>query len=100
MDVLCCVTQSCPTLCHPIDCSLTSSYVNSPGKNTGVGSLSLPQGIFLTQESNQGLLHCRQVLYLLSHHGSQLSYSLFRHLEKVSNSLIRIMILKLEISHI
>ena len=32
---------------------------NSPGQNTGVGSLSLLQGIFLTQESNQGLLYCR-----------------------------------------
>ena len=35
-------------------------------KNTGVGSLSLVQGIFPTQESNQGLLHCRQILYQLS----------------------------------
>ena len=32
-------------------------------KNTGVGSLPLLQEIFLTQESNQGLLHCRQILY-------------------------------------
>ena len=39
-------------------------------KNTGVGSLSLLQGIFLTQESNQGLLHCRQILYQLSCQGS------------------------------
>ena len=36
---------------------------NSPGQNTGVGSLSLLQGIFPTQELNQGLLHCRQILY-------------------------------------
>ena len=35
-------------------------------KNTGVGSLSLLQQIFLTQESNQGLLHCRRILYQLS----------------------------------
>ena len=39
-------------------------------KNTGVGSLSLLQEIFLTQESNQGLLHCRQILYQLSYQGS------------------------------
>ena len=39
-------------------------------KNTGVGILSLLQRIFLTQESNQGLLHCRQILYQLSHNGS------------------------------
>ena len=39
-------------------------------KNTGVGSLSLLQGIFLTQESNQGPLHCRWILYQLSYQGS------------------------------
>ena len=36
---------------------------NSPGKNTGVDSLSLLQGIFPTQGSNPGLPHCRQILY-------------------------------------
>ena len=40
---------------------------NSPGQNTGVGSLSLLQGIFPTQGSNPGLLHCSQILYHLSH---------------------------------
>ena len=39
-------------------------------KNTGVGNLSLLQGIFPTQESNWGLLHCRQILYQLSYQGS------------------------------
>ena len=39
-------------------------------KNTGVGSLSLLQRIFLTQELNWGLLHCRQILYQLSYEGS------------------------------
>ena len=39
-------------------------------KNTGVGSLSLLQGIFLTQESNWCLLHCRWILYQLSYQGS------------------------------
>ena len=43
---------------------------NSPGQNTEVGSLSLLQGIFPTQGSNPGLLHCRQILYQLSHKGS------------------------------
>ena len=42
----------------------------SPGQNTGVGSLSLLQGIFPTQELNRGLLHCRWILYRLSHQGS------------------------------
>ena len=41
-----------------------------PGKNTGVGSHSLLQGIFPTQGSNLSLLHCRQILYRLSHQGS------------------------------
>ena len=36
-------------------------------KNTGVDSLSLLQGIFLTQELNRGLLHCMQILYHLSY---------------------------------
>ena len=40
---------------------------NFLGQNTGVGSLSLPQGIFPTQGSNPGMLHCRWILYQLSH---------------------------------
>ena len=44
---------------------------NSPGQNTGVGSLSLLQGIFPTQGSNTGLRHCRCILYQLSHNGNQ-----------------------------
>ena len=39
-------------------------------KNTGVGSLSLLQGTFLTQDLNQGLLHCRWILCQLSYEGS------------------------------
>ena len=45
------VTQLCPTLCDPMD----SSW-NSPGQNTGVGGLSLLQGIFPTQGSKLDLL--------------------------------------------
>ena len=43
---------------------------NSPGKNTGVGSCSLLQGIFQTQGSDPGLQHCRWILYCLSQQGS------------------------------
>ena len=43
---------------------------NSPGQNTGVGSLSLLQTIFPTQGSNPGLPRCRQILYQLNHKGS------------------------------
>ena len=54
------VAQSCTT----------HSPWDSPGQNTGVGSLSLLQGIFPTQELNLGLPHCRRILYQLSHKGS------------------------------
>ena len=40
---------------------------NSLGQNTGVGSLSILQGIFPTQGLNPGLLHCRRIPYQLSH---------------------------------
>ena len=50
-----------PGLCSPW---------NSPGQDTGVGSLSLLQGIFQTQGSNPGLPHCRWILNHLSHHWS------------------------------
>ena len=45
---------------------------DSPGKNTGVGCHSLLQGILLTQGSNPGFLHYRQIRYYLSHQGSPL----------------------------
>ena len=57
------VVQSCSTLPSH---GLYSPW-NSPGQNTGVGNLSLPQGIFPTQGSNPGLLNCRQILYQLSY---------------------------------
>ena len=46
-------------------------------KYTGVGSLSLLQQIFPTQESNWGLLHCRQILYQLNYEGSPLAFIAF-----------------------
>ena len=61
------LAQPCLTLCRPH--GLYSPWF-SPGENTGVGSLSLLQGIFRTQESNPGLPHCRVILYQLSHQGS------------------------------
>ena len=103
--VLCLVTQSCPTLCKPVDCTPPGSSVlgGSSGKNTvvgchallqgifptqrieprspsfqanslpseppgkpknsGVGSISLPQENLPTQKLNRGLLNCRWILY-------------------------------------
>ena len=49
---------------------LFTSWATRKPKNTGVGSLSLLQWSFPTQESNQGLLHWRQILYQLSYQGS------------------------------
>ena len=60
------ITPTSPTL--QVD-SLPAEPQRKP-KNTGVGSLSLLQQIFPTQELNLGLLHCRQILYQLSYHGS------------------------------
>ena len=66
------VTQSCPTLCNPMDCSPSGSCVPgcSPGKNTEVGSHSLLQENLPTQGLNPGLQHCRQILFHLNHQGS------------------------------
>ena len=79
-------------------------------KNTGMGSLSLLQRIFPTQESNWGLLHCRWILYQRSYHGSPIlrdinpEYSLeglmlklklqyFGHLMQRANSLEKTLML-------
>ena len=59
---------------------------NSLGESTGVGSLSLLQQIFLAQELNQGLPHCRHILYQLSCQGSRfLCIVLFYLYYKVSS---------------
>ena len=60
--------KSCPILCDHRD-RLPGSSVqgDSPGKDTGVGCHALLEGIFPTQESNPGLLLCRQILYQLSY---------------------------------
>ena len=66
------VTQLCPTLCDPMDCSppkLLGPW-GFPGKSTGVGCHALLQGISLTQGSNPGIPHCRQTFYRLSHQGN------------------------------
>ena len=66
-----CLATLCPSLYDPMDCSLQNSLLmDYPGQNTGVGCHFLLQGIFPTQESNPGLLHCRQILYQLSYEGS------------------------------
>ena len=70
------LTQSIHQICESESRSVVSNSLqphglyspwNSPGQNTGVGSLSILQGIFPTQGSNPGLPHCRGILYQLSH---------------------------------
>ena len=56
---------------------------DSPGQNTGVGSLSLLQGIFPTQGLKPGLLHCRWILYQLSHQGSPIALTIQTFVSKV-----------------
>ena len=70
-NVLCLVTQLRLTLRDPMHCSPAGSSIHgdSPGKNTRVGCRALLQGIFPIEGSNPGLLHCRQILYHLSHRG-------------------------------
>ena len=84
------VSQSCPTLSDPMDCS-PPGYMeflcpwNSPGKNTGVGCHSLLQGIFPTQGSNLGLLHCRQIIYCLSPRKAQMC--VYLHIKLASHNI-------------
>ena len=63
---------------------------NSPGQNTGVGSLSLLQQIFPNQGWNPGLPHCRRILYQLSHGGAPAwhGYPLFQWLNPGGRELL------------
>ena len=72
-----CVSHSTQTLCDFMDCSQPGSSVHgdSLGKNTGVGSHSLLQGLFPTQGSNPGLLHFRQIPYHLRHQRSPICFT-------------------------
>ena len=63
-------SESCPVVSDSLWPHGLYSPWHSLGLNTGVGSLSLLQGIFPTQGSNPGLPHCRWILYQMSHRGS------------------------------
>ena len=63
-------SESCSVASNSLPPQGRYSPWNSLGQNTGVGSPSLLQGIFLTQGSNPRLWHCRWILYQLSHQGS------------------------------
>ena len=70
------VAQSCLTLCDPMDCSLLASSVPRILQARILEWVPIPflQGIFQTQGSNAGLLHCRQILYRLSHREANKRY--------------------------
>ena len=61
------VTQSCPTLCDPMDCIVHGIL---QARTLEWVAFSFSRGSFPTQGSNPGLLYCRQILYQLSHKGS------------------------------
>ena len=61
------ISESCSVVSNSLQTHGLYSPWNSPGQNTGVGSLFLLQGIFPTQGLNLGLPHCRWILYQLSH---------------------------------
>ena len=71
---VCCmsVSQLCLTFCVPMGCSPPGSSVHGflQARILEWFAISSLQGIFLTQELNPSLLHCRQILYYLSHQGS------------------------------
>ena len=66
------VIQSCLTLCDPIDCNPPGSPVHGilQARILEWVAISFSKGIFPTQGSNLGLLHCRQILYHQNHQGS------------------------------
>ena len=77
----CVVTQPCPTLCYTVDCSPPGSSVHGILQaRIGVGRHSLLQRSFLIQGSNLDLLHCRQILYHLSHQRSPSSGGYWGHI--------------------
>ena len=61
------VTQSCPTLCNPMDYAVHGIL---QGRILEWVAFPFSRGIFPTQESNLGLPHCGWILYQLSHKGS------------------------------
>ena len=66
------VTQSCPTVCDPMDCSPPGSSVHGILQARRLEWVALPfsRGSAQPRDGTQGLPHCRQILYQLSHKGS------------------------------
>ena len=79
------VAKLCPTLMTPWTVAHQTLLPHGifPGKNTGVYCHFLFQGIFPTQGSNLGLLHCRKILYQMSHQGSPIYIYIDNHYSKI-----------------
>ena len=79
--------QSCLTLCDPMDCSPPGCSVHGILQARILEWVAIPfsRGSFLTQRSNPGVLHCRQILYSLSHQGS-LYFHFQRAVEEANHS--------------
>ena len=71
-------SESCSVVSDSLQPQGLQSPWNSPGQNTGVGSLYLLQDIFPTQELNPGLPHCRHILHQLSYKGSAVQVLIIR----------------------
>ena len=81
------VIKLCPTLAtRGLGTYQAALSMGFPGKNTGAGCHVLLQGILPTQESNPGLLHCRQILYPLNYQGSPF---IVLRVTKISMSMVR-----------
>ena len=72
------VAQPRPTLCDSVDCSSPGSSLHGILQARILKWVAIPfsSGIFPTQALNPGLLHCRQILYHLSHHNELFVYRL------------------------
>ena len=73
-------SESCSVLSDSMRPHGLCSPWNPSGQNTGVGSLFILQGIFPTQGSNPGILHCRQPLHHLSQKGSPYMCHMYIHI--------------------
>ena len=69
------VTQTCPAFCDPVDCSSPASSVHGILQARILEWVAIPfaRGILPTQGLNLSLLHCRQILYPLSHQGTSVT---------------------------
>ena len=79
--------QLCPTLCDPMYCSTPGSSIPGIFQARKLKWVAIPfsRVIFPTQGLNQGLLHCRQILYHLSHQGSPYTYNHYSTVDNTSN---------------